>query len=101
MGGVVVAAANYPDPPKAGDVITGLGSSLPMGTKIVQAGTKIDAHGNAVTSGGRVLCVCALGDDVGDAQQHAYKALSSIHWDGEFHRHDIGWRASERERAGP
>ena len=55
------------------------------------------AHGTRiVTSGGRVLCVCALGSDVADAQTHAYAAVSQIGWRGEFHRSDIGWRAIAR-----
>ncbi len=98
--GVVMAAANYPDTPRGGDVIHGLDSTLPVGSKIFHAGTALDADGNVITSGGRVLCVCALGDDVGEAQQRAYDAMSSIQWNGEFHRNDIGWRAIERERAG-
>jgi phosphoribosylamine--glycine ligase len=44
-----------------------------------------------------VLCVCALGDSVTDAQQRAYAGVSAIHWAHEFHRHDIGWRAIARE----
>ncbi len=99
--GVVMAAANYPDTPRGGDVVHGLDANLPAGSKVFHAGTTLDAEGNVVTSGGRVLCACALGDSVADAQQRAYAALSSIHWDGEFHRHDIGWRAIERERAAP
>ena len=98
--GVVMAAANYPDTPRGGDVIHGLDALLPAGSKVFHAGTALDADNHVITSGGRVLCVCALGDDVGDAQQRAYNALSAIQWDGEFHRNDIGWRAVERERAG-
>ncbi len=98
--GVVMAAANYPETPRGGDVIHGLDATLPAGSKVFHAGTALDADGNVLTSGGRVLCVCALGNDVGEAQQRSYAAMSSIHWDGEFHRHDIGWRAIERERAG-
>ena len=98
--GVVMAAANYPETPRSGDVIHGLDSTLHVGSKVFHAGTALDTDGGVVTSGGRVLCVCALGDDVGDAQERAYTAMSSIHWDGEFHRSDIGWRAIERERAG-
>ena len=96
--GVVMAAANYPDAPKTGDVISGLNAPLPMGTKVFHAGTRLDADGNTVTAGGRVLCVCALGDDVADAQREAYDAVERISWDGEFHRSDIGWRAIARER---
>jgi phosphoribosylamine--glycine ligase len=96
--GVVMAAANYPDTPMTGDVIQGLDATLPEGTKVFQAGTKLDANGHVVTSGGRVLCVCALGDSVADAQSAAYDAVAKIAWDGEFHRTDIGWRAIARER---
>jgi phosphoribosylamine--glycine ligase len=45
-----------------------------------------------------VLCVCALGDSVADAQHKAYAAVAGISWHGEFHRHDIGWRAIAREK---
>jgi len=51
-----------------------------------------------LTAGGRVLCACALGDTVRDAQERAYAAAAQITWDGEFHRSDIGWRAIARER---
>ena len=51
-----------------------------------------------LTSGGRVLCACALGDSVADAQRIAYEAVKTISWEGEFHRSDIGWRAIEREK---
>jgi phosphoribosylamine--glycine ligase len=96
--GVVMAAANYPETPKTGDVIHGLDAPQPQGSKVFHAGTKLDASGNVITTGGRVLCVCALGDSVADAQHAAYAALAKISWDGEFHRTDIGWRAIERER---
>ena len=55
--------------------------------------------GQVVTTGGRVLCVCAIGDSVADAQRKAYAEVAGICWHGEFHRHDIGWRAIERENA--
>ena len=97
--GVVMAAANYPDTPQTGDAIDGLDVPLPIGTKVFHAGTKLDADGDVVTSGGRVLCVCALGDSVRIAQRDAYDAVARISWDGEFHRGDIGWRAIEREQA--
>ena len=45
-----------------------------------------------------VLDDLALGDSVADAQERAYAAISGISWHGEFHRHDIGWRAIKRER---
>ena len=95
--GVVMAAANYPDAPRTGDVIRGLDTPLPMGSKVFHAGTRL-ANGSVVTSGGRVLCACALGDNVAQAQHNAYAAVEQIAWDGEFHRSDIGWRAIARER---
>ena len=51
-----------------------------------------------VTSGGRVLCVCALGDNVTEAQAEAYKACEAITWEGAFTRSDIGQKAVDRER---
>ncbi|RNF82250.1 phosphoribosylamine--glycine ligase [Montanilutibacter psychrotolerans] len=96
--GVVMAAANYPETPKAGDAIHGLDATVPAGSKVFHAGTRLDDAGNVVTCGGRVLCVCALGDSVAQAQQDAYAAVAEISWDGEFHRNDIGWRAIEREQ---
>ena len=94
--GVVMAAANYPDTPRTGDIIHGLDEVLPSDSKVFHAGTGFDGHGNVVTSGGRVLCACALGNTVADAQRVAYAAVERIHWDGEFHRSDIGWRAIAR-----
>ena len=95
--GVVMAARNYPDAPQIGDVIEGLNAPLPLGSKIFHASTT--PHENQVlTSGGRVLCACALGDTVADAQHLAYEAVNGISWEGEFHRNDIGWRAIAREQ---
>jgi len=96
--GVVMAAANYPDTPRTGDVIAGLHGALAPGIKVFQAGTRLDGE-RVLTSGGRVLCVCALGDSVGDAQQRANQAVAQIRWHGAFYRHDIGWRAIARERS--
>ncbi|PNS09053.1 phosphoribosylamine--glycine ligase [Solilutibacter silvestris] len=95
--GVVMAAEHYPDTPRTGDVIHGLDAETDPDCKVFQAGTAFDADGNTVTAGGRVLCVCALGNSVADAQRKAYAEVEHIHWDGEFHRTDIGWRAIERE----
>jgi phosphoribosylamine---glycine ligase len=95
--GVVMAAENYPETPKTGDVIVGLKTVLPTGSKIFHAGTK-RINDQVLTSGGRVLCACALGNTVADAQRLAYDAVSTIEWDGEFHRKDIGWRAIAREK---
>src|SRR5688572_27744296 len=96
--GVVMAAENYPSTPRTGDVINTIDVPDIEGTKVFHAGTKLEGD-HVVTSGGRVLCVCALGETVVDAQRRAYDAVAGISWHGEFHRHDIGWRAIEREQA--
>ena len=95
--GVVMAAEHYPGTPRVGDAINAWDVPEVEGTKVFHAGTRL-VDGKAVTAGGRVLCVCALGDSVADAQRRAYEAVAGISWHGEFHRHDIGWRAIERER---
>lgn len=99
--GVVMAAEHYPDTPRTGDVIHLPATDAahgPASAKVFHAGTRL-VDGQIVTAGGRVLCVCALGDTVADAQRRAYDAVAGIAWQGEFHRHDIGWRAIEREVA--
>jgi phosphoribosylamine--glycine ligase len=95
--GVVMAAENYPGTPRLGDAIDGLRANPGYGAKIFHAGTAL-RDGKVVTTGGRVLCACALGESVAEAQQRAYLAVANIDWPGEFHRHDIGWRAIARER---
>lgn len=89
--GVVMASANYPDTPRTGDAITG----LPSGTddmQVFHAGTAMNGD-QVVTSGGRVLCVTALGETVKYAQTQAYQALEQIKFDGAQYRKDIGYRA--------
>ncbi|MEI7431510.1 MAG: phosphoribosylamine--glycine ligase, partial [Betaproteobacteria bacterium] len=92
--GVVLAAANYPDTPRKGDVISGLPKDS-EDAHVFHAGT-IDHEGKVVTSGGRVLCVTALGDNVKQAQRNAYDVLVGIHFDGMQYRRDIGYRAIPR-----
>ena len=92
--GVVLAAAGYPLDPRKGDVIRG----LPPASEdcvVFHAGTA-PAGGNTVTSGGRVLCVTALGDSVRTAQQRAYQVLQGVQFDGMQFRRDIGHRAIKR-----
>ena len=89
--GVVMAAANYPDPPRKGDAITGLPKKL-EDAHVFHAGTTMQ-DGKVVTSGGRVLCVVALGDMVKVAQRRAYEIADAIHFNGCQMRRDIGWRA--------
>src|SRR5581483_7120636 len=81
-----------------GDVISGLdAASNPAladpAVKVFHAGTKLDGNGNIVTAGGRVLTVCALGDNLQQARDRAYAAAERIRFDGAFHRRDIGHRA--------
>ncbi len=89
--GVVMAAANYPDTPRTGDVITGLPKNL-EDAYVFHAGTSLK-DGAVATSGGRVLCVTALGETVKYAQQRAYQIAEDIHFDGAQYRKDIGYRA--------
>ncbi|MGZ8271545.1 MAG: phosphoribosylamine--glycine ligase, partial [Methylophilus sp.] len=89
--GVVMASANYPDTPKLGDEITGIPKDLENGY-VFHAGTTLK-DGKAITNGGRVLCVTALGETVKFAQQRAYQIVEGIHFDGAQYRKDIGYRA--------
>ena len=92
--GVVMAAAGYPVNPRTGDLISGL--PTPVGDAMVfHSGTTL-SDGAVQTSGGRVLCVTALGDSVKVAQQRAYELLRGIHFDGAVYRRDIGHRAIKR-----
>jgi phosphoribosylamine--glycine ligase len=92
--GVVMAAKPYPEAPITGDVIHGL-AEVPSFAKVFHAGAALDG-GVAKTSGGRVLCVCAKGTDIREAQRKAYEAVAKISWANELHRSDIGWRAVAR-----
>ena len=93
--GVVQAAANYPDNPRKGDAITGLGEDVGNDCHIFHAGTSIQGD-QVVTSGGRVLCVTALGDTVKLAQKRAYEVADTIGFAGRQMRRDIGYRAIKR-----
>ncbi|NWF31717.1 phosphoribosylamine--glycine ligase [Stenotrophomonas sp. SAM-B] len=95
--GVVMAASPYPETPITGDVIHGL-DAVAATAKVFHAGTTLDAQGQVLSAGGRVLCVAALGGTVGEAQRNAYAGVGAIHWAHEFHRRDIGWRAIAREQ---
>ncbi len=95
--GIVMAAQNYPDTPRKGDVIHGLpaGNSAGDDAHVFHAGTT-DANGHVVTNGGRVLCVTALGENVAQAQKRAREVLDKIRFDGMQYRTDIGYRAINR-----
>jgi phosphoribosylamine--glycine ligase len=93
--GVVLAAGGYPGSYPKGRPIAGLDAEQPDNIKVFHAGTAL-SDGQVVTSGGRVLCVTALGEDVAAAQQACYQAADKISWDGMILRRDIGWRAIAR-----
>ena len=89
--GVVMAAGGYPASYEKGHAISGLTQTLDS-TKVFHAGTAKQQL-DVVTSGGRVLCVCALGDDIAAAKTRAYEAVSNISWTDCYYRRDIGHRA--------
>ena len=92
--GVVMAAEGYPGRVTVGDAIDGAEGPFPPGVQVFQAGTRRGPDGRIVTSGGRVLTVCALGSDRADAAARAYEALTRVQFRGAQFRRDIG-------RAGP
>ena len=95
---VVMAAKGYPGAYARGTVIEGLDAAGAVeGVEIFHAGTKAEG-GKILANGGRVLNVSAIGKTVREAQARAYEAISRIRWPEGFYRHDIGWRAVERER---
>jgi phosphoribosylamine--glycine ligase len=95
---VVMAAKGYPGEYARGSVIEGLDDAAKVeGVEIFHAGTKADGS-RILANGGRVLNVSAIGKTVREAQARAYEAISRIRWPEGFYRHDIGWRAVEREK---
>ena len=92
--GVVMAAANYPESPRKGDVITGIPAETDDSVTF-HAGSVLE-NDQLKTAGGRVLCVVGLGGTVRVAHKAAYEALDKIHFDGMQFRRDIGWRAMRR-----
>ena len=91
---VVLAAADYPDAPRKGDIITGLPKNSDD-AHVFHAGT-VRKNGEITVSGGRVLAVTALGDSVRMAQARAYEVAAQIHFNGCQMRRDIGYRALDR-----
>jgi phosphoribosylamine--glycine ligase len=95
---VVMAARGYPGEYARGSVIEGLDDAAKVeGVEIFHAGTKADGD-RILANGGRVLDVSAIGKTVREAQARAYEAIARIRWPEGFYRHDIGWRAVEREK---
>ncbi|PZQ13169.1 MAG: phosphoribosylamine--glycine ligase [Rhodanobacter denitrificans] len=93
--GVVYAAHGYPGKVRSGDPIDGLDGDLGPDVKVFHAGTREDA-GRVVTAGGRVLTICAIGQDIAAARASAYAAIEKIGFDGGFYRRDIAHRAIGR-----
>jgi phosphoribosylamine--glycine ligase len=92
--GVVLAAGGYPEDPRKGDAISG----LPKATddcRVFHAGTQLEGK-KVVTSGGRVLCVTALGDSLKMARTRAYEAVEPIRFEGMQYRKDIGHRGLKK-----
>ncbi|MEA3156438.1 MAG: phosphoribosylamine---glycine ligase [Betaproteobacteria bacterium] len=98
---VVLAAEGYPENPRKGDRIEGL-PDAGDDYHVFHAGTALDAE-QVVVTGGRVLCVTALGHNVRTAQKRAYEIVERIRFDGMQYRHDIGHRAlnARAKRAPP
>jgi phosphoribosylamine--glycine ligase len=93
---VVLAADGYPESPLTGSIIRGADAQFDDHVVVFHAGTSRDPDGTLRAAGGRVLNVCAVGDDLDAARERAYAAVRRIDWPGGFHRSDIGWRALGR-----
>nr|WP_298377277.1 phosphoribosylamine--glycine ligase [uncultured Halomonas sp.] len=94
--GVVMAASGYPGEYRKNDAISGLDEAEAVGCKVFHAGTHLDQQGRFATSGGRVLCVTALGESVSQARDLAYAGVASITWEDALYRRDIAHRAIDR-----
>ena len=94
--GVVLAAGGYPGSYAKGEVIHGLDDAAKLDGKVFHAGTALNGN-DIVTSGGRVLCATALGENVTAAQEAAYALVGAIHWQDMYFRTDIAHRAIARE----
>jgi len=96
---VVMAAKGYPGQYVRGTAIEGLDDAAAVeGIEIFHAGTRAEGD-KILANGGRVLNVSAVGRTVREARKRAYEAIGLIRWPEGFCRHDIGWRAVERENA--
>jgi phosphoribosylamine--glycine ligase len=93
--GVVLAAHQYPDAPRKGDLINGIPHENENAVTF-HAGTTL-AAGKLVTSGGRVMCVVGLADSVRGAQSVVYETINQISFEGMQYRRDIGHRALARK----
>lgn len=88
---VIMASGGYPGKYPTGLPVTGLDALTDMNDiTVFHAGTKLDANGVLVTSGGRVLGVTAVGPDLDGAIRRAYEGVTKVHFDGAHYRRDIG-----------
>ena len=96
---VVIASQNYPATPRTGDPISGLDEvdGSEGSAYVLHAGTKLDADGTLVSSGGRVLSVVGLGTDLDNAREVAYAGVNKIDLPGSHHRTDIALKALRGE----
>jgi len=94
---IVMSSAGYPGSYRKGDPILGIDEAEGLGgVQVFHAGTAI-RDGKLVTSGGRVLGVTAVDDDIRKAIARGYRAVEKIRWEGAYYRTDIGKRALQRE----
>lgn len=91
--GVVLAAGGYPNAYDKGNIIKGLSTEEIEDRKVFHAGTALQENGDVITTGGRVLCACALGEDIKIAQEKAYDLTHDLNWDKVYYRDDIGFKA--------
>lgn len=96
--GVVLAAKGYPGAYAKGESLGRLPPDTPT-RKLFHAGTRIE-DGRVISTGGRVLCATALGDDLAKARDSAYALANEVTWKGKYHRSDIGHRALSRNSGG-
>jgi phosphoribosylamine--glycine ligase len=91
---VVLASEGYPDSPVTGGVVSGLQVASDGAAVVVHAGTAVDANGNLISAGGRVLAVVGTGADLHSAREVAYRSIAQISLAGSHHRRDIAQRAA-------
>ena len=92
---VVLAAPGYPDAPQVNGEITKLPNIAD--TQIFHAGTA-QSGGSLISTGGRVMTVTGIGEDLTQARDRAYRAISQIELSGSFYRSDIALNASVAEK---
>lgn len=92
---IVLASKGYPGSYETGKVINGLETVTKNEGLVFHAGTK-RRDGKIITSGGRVLNVTALGDNIREAIENVYRLVEKVNYENKYFRHDIGWRAQNR-----